>query len=80
MSNITDMHGWLEKRNKELDGDIRLHKLWLEEWKAMHSNSNTIYTLLAPDRTDAEFKELRDELDKQNIDYRVVSIWIDPRE
>jgi len=80
MSDITDMHVWLREKNKELDESIERHAKFLEEWEAMRSNPNTIYTLVTPDRTDTEFKELRDELDKQGMDYRVVSTWVDPRE
>jgi len=80
MSNITDIHVWLQGKNKAFDEEAERHAKFLEEWEAMRSDPNTIYTLVTPDRTDIEFKELRDELDKQGMDYRVVSAWVDPRE
>ena len=80
MSNITDMYVWLQEKNKAFDEEAERHAKFLEEWEAMHSNPDLIYTLVISDRADMEFKELRDELDKQDIDYKVVSAWVDPRE
>ena len=80
MSNITDMYVWLQGKNKAFDEEEKRHSKFLEEWEAMHSNPDLIYTLVISDRADMEFKELRDELDKHGIDYKVVSAWVDPRE
>lgn len=80
MSNIIDMYVWLQRKNKALDEEAERHAKFLEEWETMHSNPDLIYTLVISDRADIEFKELRDELDKQDIDYKVVSAWVDPRE
>jgi hypothetical protein len=74
------MYVWLQRKNKALDEEAERHAKFLEEWETMHSNPDLIYTLVISDRADIEFKELRDELDKQDIDYKVVSAWVDPRE
>ena len=85
MNKVIDMAVWLRKKNmvknylNSFDEEEKFHKKFLEDWEALYpSPEDTTYTLVTPDRTDTGFKELRDELDKQGIDYKVVSTWVDP--
>ena len=74
MSKVIDMDVWLQEKNKAFGEEEKFHKKFLEDWEALYpSPEDTTYTLVTPDRTDTGFKELRDELDKRGIDYKVVS-------
>lgn len=61
MSKITDIKKWAaqEKRRKEL--------------REMFYAPETEHTVIAPNRKDKGFLELRDTLDAQGYDYRVIS-------
>ena len=67
------MDAWVRGKNKAFYEEEELHAQFLAEWEALYPSKDSMYTLVSPDRTGKEFRELRDELDKHGMDYKVVS-------
>jgi len=74
MSKITDIDAWrLKQLHKVLEEEKEFGEWDVEEaFEGLYGIA--IHVVVAKDRTDAGFLELREELDREGRDYTVVSV------
>jgi len=75
MSKVIDMDTWREAQiDRARDEMLNTIEEYWDEFEREHPHGHSYtHVIVAEDRTDPAFIELREELDKENRDYRVMS-------